>query len=379
MFYQKRKQTKILVLSFFADSALWDNLIYLPGYPSGMSYFRPFRYREKWIEESLYAELQTKEKRNNLVGKEVLMAARFCSSDAHKALVLPIRVATIEAINYIPDNISIYFRLGKFFSPMAGAEACLKFEQGKGEPPEDKLFFRCSPKFLPPKYVSQEKDDEAWIGWVGKIVKDDSLPFASDARRSVFIKVRSLRAKRPVKVKKLYASWEMGAICGFCAKEGGRYELSYLHRVPFLFGTDEGVPKFKMKAGASTTNWEFSNVDEEVSGNYQLHVLSMSAVASSASWERISLIPDQSKVTTKKMVELNILPFTFNVKAKISFWHRFWRKYIWLIILGLSMLLKDIFIPFWKGEDIKPIVTAGAIGVIVAIVGLIIAQKNLVK
>jgi hypothetical protein len=103
------------------------------------------------------------------------------------------------------------------------------------------------------------------------------------------------------------------------------------------------------------------------------------AIAPSAAWEQISLRPDKPKLGTQSFGELYTLPVAFNVKAKKSFWHRFWRTYIWLIILGLALVLKDLVVPFTKEEDIKPVIIGSMIGVIIAIVGLVISQKSLVK
>ena len=40
-----------LVISFYADGPKWENLVYLPAFPSGCSYFRPFKYRDKWLSQ----------------------------------------------------------------------------------------------------------------------------------------------------------------------------------------------------------------------------------------------------------------------------------------------------------------------------------------
>jgi hypothetical protein len=34
-----------LFVTFYGDGPYWDNTVLLPAYPSGYSYFRPFRYR----------------------------------------------------------------------------------------------------------------------------------------------------------------------------------------------------------------------------------------------------------------------------------------------------------------------------------------------
>lgn len=38
-----------LFLCFFGDGPHWDNTPLVPAYPSGYSYSRPFRYRDRWV------------------------------------------------------------------------------------------------------------------------------------------------------------------------------------------------------------------------------------------------------------------------------------------------------------------------------------------
>jgi hypothetical protein len=67
-----------LVLSFYGDGPKWENFVYLPVSPSGCSYFRPFRYRDEWLETRLLDRL--KDEWEDVAREELLVGARFKSS-----------------------------------------------------------------------------------------------------------------------------------------------------------------------------------------------------------------------------------------------------------------------------------------------------------
>lgn len=377
---QKANKSK-LILSFFADGPLWDNTVYVPAYPTGMSYFRPFRYRRKWISGSLCEELKECKSRNKLIGNEAVLAARFIS-ERHKSMVLPIRAVEVTHIDFIPDNVCVYFRLGQFYLPDFDSELskdCLLFASDADAAPKDCLFFRCRPVSLPALCHKGDDEDQAWINWTRALSKDKSLPISEKARRTVFIRISRMGAKQPLEINKIFTSWRKGPIYGFGAKEAQRYELVYLHRMPFLFESGESIPKFKMRPMASTSNWEFSNIDEEISSNYQIHVMTLAALAPSASWEQISIQPDNDKLATESSGEVYTIALPFNIKIARSFWHRFCTVLIWLILLGIILVVKDAVVAALKGEDFGPDLAVGFFTFLVIVLGYVVSQKKLLK
>jgi hypothetical protein len=382
MFAKKRKQAKILVLSFYADVGIWDNLIYVPGYPSGMSYFRPFRYRDKWISNELQEELKETGSREKLVGAHVILATRF-GAEEYRSLILPIRNVEITHIDYIPDNICIYFKLGPFFTIDFNQEIisqCLKFNSEDSGIPKGHLFFRCDAREVPKPWGINKNENEIWIQWINKICNDKSLPFNDKARRSVFFRISGMRGKKTLEIKKIFSSWNMGPIYGFMAQEGCRYELTYLHRVPSLFNTNKSIPKFQVApVAASASNWEFSKIDEEISSNYQAHAITMGTLAPSATWEQIRLKPDKEELKIESSEQIYTVPFNFYIRIKKSNWLRFRTVYIWLILLGLFVVIKDPLSSALKGEDFTRDLVIGFFVYIILIFGYIISQKNLLK
>lgn len=374
----KKNCSDRLILGFFGDSGLAENLAFVPAYPSGMSYFRPFRYRDKWLDDKMKQLLKNPKGRSQLIGQNAVLATTFCSTD-YTSLVLPIRDVRITHIDFIPDNISVYFQLGTFYEhdfEMGLREQCLEFASAE-ETPEDHLLFKCNPMSMPALWDKNE--DEAWINWVNAISKDESLPFSDKARRSIFVRISALRQKKSVSIEKIHKSWSQGPIYGFSVREAQEYELLYLHRVPFLFGTSETVPKFKIKPISSTSNWEFSSVEEEISANYQLHAVTMTALSPSASWEQLLLQPDTKELKTKSSDKLNTFPIRFSLRIKKSWWYRFWTTIIWIVLLGVFIILKDVFSSILKDEDFMPDLFIGFLTFVVLLSGYIITQKKLLK
>jgi hypothetical protein len=68
-------------LCFFGDGRLWDNTPLVAAYPSGFSYFRPFRYRDAWIQDELRKEIDNESQRGILVGSAATLGMRFLSAD----------------------------------------------------------------------------------------------------------------------------------------------------------------------------------------------------------------------------------------------------------------------------------------------------------
>jgi hypothetical protein len=383
MFMSDRKKSNpgCLVLSFFGDKGLADNLAYVPAYPSEMSYFRPFRYRKGWIDDALWAELSQPEARTRLVDQSVILAIRFCS-EGYQPLVLPFRMAKITHIDFIADNVSVYFQLGAFFvhdSSLPLAKQCLRFNSDADGVPIDRLFFRCNPLSVPPVLGNGKDEDEAWITWITAISTDDSLPFNDQARRYVFIRISRLREKKTAPIRQIYSSWSKGPIHGFQVQEGKTYEFVYLHRVPFLLGKSQPVPRFNVTLEPHTSNWEFPSKDEEVSANYQLHAMTMAALTPSASWEDVVLQSDRDEIETPSAGKLYTLPFHFSVKIRKSHWHRLWTRYIWLVLLAVVVIAKDAVLSSLKGENYTLDLIVGLFTFVILILGYVISQKGLLK
>jgi len=378
---KKKPKPDCIVLSFFGDKGLYDNLAYVPAYPSGISYFRPFRYRNEWIEDALREELRQPNAWTNLVGQDAILAIRFCSED-YQSLILPFREVKITHLDFIADNLSVYFQVGAFYRHDFGsalAKQCLRFNSDANPVPKDRLFLRCDPLSIPPLWGKGEDEDEAWITWVNAISKDDSLPFNDQARRYVYMRISKLREKKAAPIRQIYTSWSKGPVYGYQVSEGKTYELVYLHRVPFLLGKNQAVPRFKVTLNPHTSNWEFPSREEEMSANYQLHAMTMAALTPSASWEEILLQSNREELETPSSGKLYTLPLHWNVRINKAYWYRFRTRYVWLVFLAVFVILKDALVSSLKGEEYALDLVVGLFAFMILVLGYIISQKNLLK
>src|SRR5438046_555463 len=98
-----------LFVTYYGDVPYWDNTLLLPAYPSGYAYFRPFRYHERWIQQKLRGELDSKPAA--FVGRAVILGMRF---EPPADRLVPIREARLAAVER-EDDVFVYFKLGKFF------------------------------------------------------------------------------------------------------------------------------------------------------------------------------------------------------------------------------------------------------------------------
>jgi hypothetical protein len=104
------------MLCFNGDGPFRDNLVRTVAYPTGYSYFRPFRYRDVWLSADLLEQVGDQGRRVELQQREAILAARFIAS-GHEWKLVPIRAVRLTHIHHVPDNHLVYFVLGRFLDP----------------------------------------------------------------------------------------------------------------------------------------------------------------------------------------------------------------------------------------------------------------------
>ncbi len=367
-----------LVLSFYGDGPYWDNMVRVLAYPSECSYFRPFRYRDKWIEPSLLELLRSEEGRRELAGRETVLAARF-QAPTHRSLLLPIRKVTVTHVSFTPGNASVYFTLGpscEVDTAVELAKQCLTFDAAHS-PPDDRLFFWATPQVLP-AFVDVSDEDEAWVRWTEAIAADNDLPLSEEAKHAVFLRICRVRSKKIAPLEQVYRSWEEGPLSGFSLREGQVYELTYMHRVPCLINTGKSLPKALVLPTTATKNLEFAQPAQEIASNYQQHVCTFTAIAPSASWEEVVLTPNTEQVSVNG-VDIYLRSVSFRLRVNRSFRRRFWIVHVWVILLGILLVLKETVGPYFAGKPTVEVLSGAAVAALATIVGLIVGQKALFK
>ena len=216
-----------LFLTFYGDGPYWDNTVVLPAYPSGYSYFRPFRYRDAWVQPALLERMARDP--TGFVGEVASLCMRFSTKGSESALV-PIRSVTLTSVRAEDDNF-VYFKLGPFF----------RFERGQslykcslnvpeevdaaadGQEPDRRLFFEADLQV--PAGAPEDQDAEMW-GRLGELIAgEQSLPIAEKARRALFFHFCTPSRDKPAEVVEIGRSWVAGAKSGARVAERRSYEM----------------------------------------------------------------------------------------------------------------------------------------------------------
>ncbi len=370
-----------LFLCYFGDSALWDNTVLIPGYPQKYSYFRPFRYTDSLVQRSLLAKIKNEQNRKDLVNKEVILGTRF-RNEKNKWTVLPIRKVTIEHIDYMPDNHSVYFSMGPLYDFTAKevktlADACVKISPSDRNSVDDALFFEANlPVPLPECNEAQE--DPAWVMLVNLISQGKNIPLKKEATKSIYFRFNLLRKGKLTKKGIMYQSPSLGQKEGATLSEGASYEMILYHRVPLLLDKPISLTNSMIKFKAPTGNLEISPSEEELTGNYQKHVLNIAALKPSGAWEEIIIeMPEQIKSQDEKetLLTTNIhIP----LKVRKSFWYRLLRTYIFLIIIWGSLFAGNIFDKIIAGKTDWTLIIISAVIAIVSAFGVYGLEQKVV-
>lgn len=332
-----------LYLCFFGDGPLWDNIVRVPAYPKGFTYFRPFRYRDEWIQTTLLKEIERKEQRLSLMGNKVVVCMRFLDDD-FKWYLLPLRQASLVNIDYSPGNHSVYFQLGTFFDFGKVEDlrsACLEIPSSEYNSVANHIFFRSNDQFSDSHFNDQLNEDKIWAKYCDLIAQDFSLPINSEAKKALFLRFELPASDKPAPINDIHTSYNMGKIYGSELSEGQTYELVVSHRIPSLITKHTSTKPITLDFKSPTSNFEISPSSEEISGNYQTHILTISAKKPSGAWEEIIISP-QKEAEAQDGSKINTLKLSMQVKIKLSILYRIKTTYIWLIVLWIALFVSVI-------------------------------------
>lgn len=366
-----------LFLCFFGDSAYWDNGLVVPGYPTGFSYFRPFRYTDQWIQAELLLEMSDSAKAKQLIGQEVVLCARF-RTEGFEWFVLPIRKATIRHVDSLPDNHSIDFSVGPLYDFTRVAEfssAGLYLSQGDQEKIGQKLFFRADLSVPLAKCPGGCGEDGAWAALVNLIGCSSAPPLRKEIREGLFIRVQALSRDKAEVVQQIHRSWSCGEKYGWQLVEGESYELIYLHRVPLLIGDNISLKPCQIKYKAPTGNLELSTSEETLTGNYQRHVISVTARKPSGTYEQIVIdIPDG--IESERGDIIRSVDWTIPVRVVASWRYRLRRVYVPLFLLWAGLVGNVVVGYIKEGETDLALIGISALLALVSAVGVYLVQKT---
>jgi len=370
-----------LFLCFYGDSALWDNTLLIPGYPSGHSYFRPFRYRDIWVQKSLLEEMQDEKACEKLTGAQVILCMRFLL-EQKKWSILPIRKAVIRHIDPMPDNQSVYYSMGALYDfnkIKTLSDICVDIDPSERDAVGGALFFRANLAIPFTECENEKIEDAAWVSFVDLVASEKNLPLKEEAKGALFIRFRGISGKELGKRGVIHKSWSMGEIHGTILTEGSSYELVFYHRVPMLLGQHLSLKKSLIKCKVPSGNLELSRSEEEITANYQKHVLNVSALKPSGTWEEIIIeLPEQ--VEPQDGRKIHTANSRIPLKVKTSLWYRLKQTYFWVLIVWGSLFVNVVVDNLLEGKtDWNLIVVSASIAVLSALGVYMLQQRSTPK
>lgn len=369
-----------LYLCFYGDGPHWDNIIKIPAYPKGYSYFRPFRYRDNWINPTLLKEIEEKDQRHALIGKKVIICMRFWDENFTWHL-LPVREAELSIVDYEPDNHSVYFRLGPIFdfgSVQDLRSACLEIPSEERSSAANTLLFRLSKHFPNKSFSDQINEEKVWVNYCDLIARDNSLPISEEARNALFLRFGFPENDTIPPVTQIHSSSTIGSIHGSLLTEGKTYEIGITHRIPSLITRNISIRPINVDYKSPTSNFEISPSSEEMTGNYQKHILTISANSPSGAWEEIIISPPK-EAETQDGAKINTVKLSIPVRINQSFWYRFKKMYILLIVLWVALfasIVMDKFLGLDENKSNVFLIIGIAITTLISSIMIFILQQR---
>ena len=348
-----------LFLCFNGDGPYWDNILLLPAYPSGYSYFRPFRYRDKWIQQGLLEEIKVKKRCKDFIGTEAILCMRFYNG-TYKDKIIPLRKVNITHVAFFPDNYCIYFRIGQFYDFEAFEQfnqAAIQISQEEKEKIGEALFFRSALSVNDEKFATENKEDGIWPKFCNLIVNENTLPVSEEAKNGLFLRV--LKEKN-ISPDFLYESKNEGKKYGLNLTEGKKYEFVFSRRAPKLFSRNQNIKTAPMEYKIPTSNVELNRYEEDFTGNYQNHIIVMSALKPSGTWEEIIISSKKETVESQDGQKINVAKLQIPLKVKRSLSYRFRTSGVWYVGLFIAFfLLTASGIEWWDPKNISLTIRQG--------------------
>jgi hypothetical protein len=321
----------VFVVSWFADGPKWENMLTAPFYSQGLTYFRPFRYRDEWISVDLLAQLEQSvvHVKNSSKEEGTLLGAKFLDSD----LLIPIREIELTQVSKRGDEHYLYLRLGCFID-YRNASSLLEFmpqvmETVNGED-HQKRFHKSALDLGSLSFVQKydlAAENQSWTRFVDLLCSCTDLPL-DQVRQSIFLRLASVRQQNHTEDLKpaLIGRTNLeGDIYSYELKEGKSYELEIVHRVPALIGTNFRLTPFEYRVSFAEEFVEVAPRFEEVSGNYQPHVFLLHTRRGTATQD-LDLEAPLAKTATYDGQTLHVENFHLRYKSKSSWlkWSGTW-------------------------------------------------------
>ena len=348
------------LVSWFTDNSQpkWENMVLVTFYPQGLSYFRPFRYRHKWISKEVLEELgESYTKIITASRVDTLLCAKFSTTES----IIPIRRIELTHIQASGDEYYIYFKVG----PLVDYAKCTsileystKLTESITGDDRQKLFHKSAYDINNIRFVRQqdpEAESQSWTKFLDLLCLDKTLPLEK-VKRSIFLRLSSLIDRDTgaiVVPSKVATSHRKGEVYGYALQEGKYYEAELLHRVPLLIDTQLRLELFNYKISSSSDYLQLSPDDLEISGNYESHVIQLYAKESSPEGQTLHFAGPADRAAKYDGNILNLHNFQIYFKNTFSF-KKLFRKRIAPFLVIFAILFLALTIPGYleRGREV---------------------------
>lgn len=341
-------------LCFYADGPRADNLVRLPAFPTGVSYDRPFRYRDTWIDDALLEELRRN--RNALDDQDIVLAMRF-RDQAYQDVVVPMRLGTLQASAISPDQSQFYFRVGRlvdFANAQDLQDLAVTLQGPIAAASRGKLLIRLDAP-APIATSADEAEDASWTTLTGLIAKSATLPVSDDARRALYLRLQRPRARRRLTAKKVHRSWTSGDVYGFKLPERSEKELVVMHRLPALIDTQIALgARQELRFEEDSHAVVATPASSAISANYDRHVVTLGAERRTGSWIELQLTPSPEQVAAG---QIQIVSYAISVPLKISLspLYRLRTQIIPILFVAAALFASSYYTAYKSSAKVSPL------------------------
>lgn len=328
----------MFLLCTYADSDRWLSAIEPMLYPTGITFYRPFSYRQKYFEPETLAEQLTDPTQSpglmkNAQWNQGFFGIRFQDQTEadYLPLFVPLRRVSLTKIEKA-DNINVYFRLGPFvvpeYSEMLGVSALpkLNLSSAVGDISATKLFvlLRDTEKNITAKWVLNEGFP---AGFWEVFEKSLSKAALGKMRNTVLLRLVSLRKRgenidlKPTLIDDTKPSY------GYKLNQGSAYDLGVSYTRLIEPGSTVAPVSHQFTLTNTSEEFQASRRFIQIVGNYRAEEIWISPKIAAPGPIPLTLEPCAVGVpsspvdqTTSKIAGLRVLTFIAPKRWTLDRW-----------------------------------------------------------
>jgi len=350
----KEVEGNMFLLCTYADSERWLSGIEPMLYPTGMTFYRPFSYKQRYFEPETLAEQLTDPSQSeslvkNTTWNEGFFGIRFSekTEDNFLPLFVPLRRVSLAKVERA-DGFNLYFHLGPFVAPVYSEALRLsilpKFNltSSVSNVSATKLFIllRDTEKSIAAKWsLSEEFPSDYWE------VFEKSLSKAALAKMRNTVLLRLVSLKKRGEITRLNPSTidDTKNTLGYCLSQGSAYDLSVSYTRLIEPGAERPPVSHQFTLTNSAEEIQASRRYIQIVGNYRSEEIWISPKIAAPGPIPITLEPCEISApnspvdqTTSKIAGLRVLTFIRPKRWTAERW--------WNLVLALLSMVASYFV-----------------------------------